>query len=113
MSAGQEYDVYAFGVILLEILTGRSAVHEGVNFPSWVMAIRRNGWRSDLLDVELKGLETKEDEMMCLFHLALLCLAPAPSERPSMGMVYRMIREIRERRSTRFEVPGSPSPLLP
>ena len=36
-----------------------------------------------------------EKEMKSLLHIALLCLAPVPRDRPKMSTIHKMIEDIR------------------
>lgn len=94
----QKCDVYSFGVVLLEILTGK-IVEEGENRLSlvkWIQSMEREELKTwQVLDVELLVYKDKEYQIMALMHVALLCLAPSPKDRPTMSVVYRMIEDIR------------------
>lgn len=94
----QKCDVYSFGVILLEILTGKM-VEEGENRLSlvkWIQGMDREEWTTwEVLDVELLVYKDMENEIMALMQVALLCLATSPKDRPTMSMVYRMIEDMR------------------
>ncbi|XP_078428939.1 putative leucine-rich repeat receptor-like protein kinase At1g68400 [Wolffia australiana] len=107
---GYKSDVYRFGVILLEILTGRAAAEEEQELGQWVQMVVTN-WSSDCFDVELLGCKEKEDEMVGLLQVALLCLAPSPGDRPSTRVVSKMIEEIAERGSKRGRIRGSCTPF--
>ena len=105
--SGHKSDVYSFGVILLEILTGRAAVEEEEELPRWVQMVVGESRSYDWLDVDLLACKEKEDEMVGLLHVALLCLAPSPGDRPSMRVVSKMIEDIGERGSRRGRSRGS------
>ncbi|KAL1555121.1 putative inactive receptor kinase isoform X2 [Salvia divinorum] len=83
-------DVYAFGVILLELLTGRSIPGnpEVVDLAEWVsfMAVENRGFEcfdSHILGTENLLPKTLDD----MLHVALKCTLPA-AERPDMKMVF-------------------------
>jgi serine/threonine protein kinase len=45
----QKADVYSFGVLLLELLTGKAPTHavineEGLDLPRWVQSVVREEW---------------------------------------------------------------------
>jgi serine/threonine protein kinase len=100
--ASQEGDVYAFGVVLLELLTGRypggSELPTGgvvVELPGWVQSVVREEWTSEVFDLELMGDKGIEEEMVAVLQLALSCAAAAPDQRPKIGHVVKMIDEVR------------------
>lgn len=90
-------DVYSFGVVLLEMLTGKMVTDQDgeTSMVKWVQSIGREEWTWELLDFELLRYRDMEEEMMGLLQVALLCLAELPKQRPRMGMVHRMIEDIR------------------
>lgn len=105
----QKQDVHSFGVILLEILTGRSSEDGKVDLPQWVRTVVREEWTSEVFDVELLRSKGAEDEMVALLQVALLCVADNPRERPKMTVVSKMIEDIRDRGSKRSKYSASPS----
>ncbi|XP_066334922.1 leucine-rich repeat receptor-like protein kinase PXC1 [Miscanthus floridulus] len=111
----QEADVYSFGVLVLEALTGKApaqhlqpaapappdAHKEGaaagvtaMSLPEWVRSVVREEWTAEVFDVELLRYRDIEEEMVALLHVALACVAPRPDQRPSMGDVVRMIESV-------------------
>uniref|UniRef100_A0A0D9UWG3 Protein kinase domain-containing protein n=1 Tax=Leersia perrieri TaxID=77586 RepID=A0A0D9UWG3_9ORYZ len=99
--ASQKGDVYAFGVVLLELLTGRcpgSELPNGgvvVELPRWVQSVVREEWTSEVFDLELMKDKGIEEEMVAMLQLALSCASAAPEQRPKIGFVVKMIDEIR------------------
>ncbi|PKI70695.1 hypothetical protein CRG98_008928 [Punica granatum] len=97
----QHFDVSSFGVVLLEILTGKAAMGEGeTSLVNWVSQVsERRGSGKDVFDFEvfLSGeREVVEAEMAAVLQVAQLCLTSAPGDRPKMGTIYRMIKDIKE-----------------
>ncbi|XP_068321139.1 putative kinase-like protein TMKL1 [Pyrus communis] len=103
-------DVYAFGILLLEILIGKKPGKTGrsgefVDLPSMVKVAVLEETTLEVFDVEvLKGVRSPMEEgLFQALKLAMGCCAPVASVRPSMDEVVKQLEENRPRnRSTLY-----------
>lgn len=80
-------DIYAFGVLLLELLSGKPPLQHHIlasaDLLSWVRSIR---------DDESEG----EERLRMIVDVAAACVKSSPESRPTTWQVLKMIQEVKE-----------------
>ncbi|XAR71187.1 Non-specific serine/threonine protein kinase [Bertholletia excelsa] len=89
-------DVYALGVILLELLTGKMGRSNGAGLTKWVVSVVREEWTVEVFDRRLIRAGASEERMINLLQVAVKCIDGSPESRPSVEEVAVVINTIRE-----------------
>ncbi|KAG8639436.1 hypothetical protein MANES_14G112712v8 [Manihot esculenta] len=92
-------DVYCFGVVLFELITGKKSV--GDDYPedkdatlvSWVRGLVRKNQGPRAIDSKIRDTGP-EHEMVEALKIAYLCTADVPSKRPSMQQIVGLLKDI-------------------
>ncbi|KAJ6333981.1 hypothetical protein OIU76_008470 [Salix suchowensis] len=106
-------DVYAFGILLLEILIGKKPGKNGRNndfadLPSIVKVAVLEETTMEVFDLEvLKGVRSPMEEgLVQALKLAMGCCAPVASVRPTMDEVVKQLEENRPRNRSALYSPN-------
>lgn len=89
--------MYSFGVVLLELVSGRKPVGEfgdGVDIVQWVRKMTDSNKEEvvKILDPRLSSVPLHE--VMHVFYVAMLCVEEQAVERPTMREVIQILSEI-------------------
>ncbi|XP_047324064.1 probable LRR receptor-like serine/threonine-protein kinase IRK [Impatiens glandulifera] len=94
----EKCDVYGFGVLVLEVVTGRRPVEymedDVVVLCDMVRGALEEGKVEECVDGKLKG-EFAVEEAIPLMKLGLICTSQVPSNRPDMAEVINILELIR------------------
>ncbi|VVB00184.1 unnamed protein product [Arabis nemorensis] len=93
-------DVYSYGVILLELLSGKKPIDpkefgEDNNLVGWAKQLYREKRGAEILDPELVTKKSGEVELFHYLKIASQCLDDRPFKRPTMIQVMSMFKELK------------------
>lgn len=92
-------DVYCFGVVLFELITGKKPIEDDypevkeTDLVSWVRGLVRKNQGSRAIDPKIR--ETgPDDQMEEALKIGYLCTADLPSKRPTMQQIVGLLKDI-------------------
>ncbi|AEE85494.1 receptor-like protein kinase 5 precursor (RLK5) [Arabidopsis thaliana] len=95
LRVNEKSDIYSFGVVLLELVTGKQPTDSELgdkDMAKWVCTALDKCGLEPVIDPKL-DLKFKE-EISKVIHIGLLCTSPLPLNRPSMRKVVIMLQEV-------------------
>ncbi|KAF7113711.1 hypothetical protein RHSIM_RhsimUnG0111100 [Rhododendron simsii] len=101
----EKADVYSFGVIVIEVVSGKKNISFAQNAHSILQTawnLYRLGTPCEAVDPSLQG-KFKEEEARKLLQIGLLCVQASAELRPSMSMVVKMMKD-------NYEIPQPTQP---
>ncbi|MFS7989352.1 putative protein kinase RLK-Pelle-LRR-XI-1 family [Helianthus anomalus] len=102
MNITKRSDVYSYRVVLLEILSGRSAVEnrvrEGSHIVEWVKKKMVSFEPAvTILDAKFQGIpDQMVQEMLLTLGIAMFCVNSSLPERPTMKELVALLMEVKE-----------------
>lgn len=115
MKVTEKCDIYSFGVVLLELITGRSPVQpldQGGDLVTWVRrSIQKTMPISGIFDCRLDLSRRTVGEMSLVLKIALFCTSTSPVERPTMREAIAMLIDARDASCISLSSPTSETPL--
>ncbi|XP_039164266.1 G-type lectin S-receptor-like serine/threonine-protein kinase At1g11330 [Eucalyptus grandis] len=91
-----KYDIYSFGVLLLQIISGKKnsccyGLNENLNLLEYAYELWKDNKCMDFIDPSLDDSSSSCKLMRCM-QVALLCVQAKPGDRPSMLEVSSMLK---------------------
>ncbi|XP_042506102.1 LRR receptor-like serine/threonine-protein kinase FEI 1 isoform X2 [Macadamia integrifolia] len=92
--ATEKTDVYSFGVLVLEVLSGKrptdaSFIEKGLNIVGWLNFLVVENRQRDIIDPHCEGVQS--ESLDALLSLAIQCVSSIPEDRPTMHRVVQLL----------------------
>ncbi|CAH9077639.1 unnamed protein product [Cuscuta europaea] len=92
--ATEKTDVYSFGVLVLEILSGSrptdaSFIEKGLNIVGWLNFLVTENRPQDIVDPSCEGMQAESLDAM--LSIAIQCVSSNPEDRPTMHRVLQLL----------------------
>ncbi|PRQ37167.1 putative protein kinase RLK-Pelle-DLSV family [Rosa chinensis] len=91
----EKLDVFSFGVLLLEIVSGRKNsafyhLEHPLTLAGWAWKLWKEGRGMEVIDASVRETCMPNEALRCI-HVALLCVQEDPVDRPTMSSVIHML----------------------
>ncbi|XP_048434070.1 receptor-like serine/threonine-protein kinase SD1-8 [Pyrus x bretschneideri] len=92
----EKLDVFSFGVLLLEIVSGKknAAFYRFEHSPTlagWAWELWKDGRGMEVIDESVRETCRLDEALKCI-HIGFLCVQEAPADRPTMSSVILMLQ---------------------
>ncbi|XP_064958736.1 LRR receptor-like serine/threonine-protein kinase FEI 1 isoform X2 [Musa acuminata AAA Group] len=92
--ATEKTDVYSFGVLVLEVLSGKrptdsSFIEKGLNIVGWLNFLMVENRQREIIDPLCEGVQI--GSLDALLSVAIQCVTSSPEDRPTMHRVVKLL----------------------
>ncbi|KAF5725783.1 Leucine-rich repeat protein kinase family protein isoform 1 [Tripterygium wilfordii] len=92
--ATEKTDVYSFGVLVLEVLSGKrptdaSFIEKGLNIVGWLNFLITENRQREIVDPNCEGVQV--ESLDALLSVAIQCVSSSPDDRPTMHRVVQLL----------------------
>ncbi|KAL2490091.1 LRR receptor-like serine/threonine-protein kinase FEI 1 [Forsythia ovata] len=92
--ATEKTDIYSFGVLVLEIVSGRrptdaSFIEKGLNIVGWLNYLVSENRQREIVDPHCEGVQA--ESLDALISIANQCVSSGPEDRPTMHRVVQIL----------------------
>ncbi|KAJ7943960.1 Receptor-like protein kinase [Quillaja saponaria] len=92
--ATEKTDVYSFGVLVLEVLSGKrptdaSFIEKGFNIVGWLNFLVTENRQREIVDPQCEGVQA--ESLDALLAVAIQCVSSSPEDRPTMHRVVQLL----------------------